>query len=150
MDKPIKQKVVIYVIKNDKLLVFRHTDFSYEEVGIQVPAGSIKDGEKPEEAASRELKEETGYECFQIVDPRPLGVEKYDMAPYRSEIQERHFFLAVPTADLPERWDSQETHDGKQLSTHFECFWIPITDGHILQAGQGALLHRIPEVTLPR
>lgn len=147
LNKTTKQKVVVYVIKNDKLLVFRHRDFSYEEVGIQVPAGSIKEGEKPEVAALRELKEETGYDCFQIVDPHPLGIEKYDMTPYRSEIQERHFFLAVPTADLPDRWDSQETHDGEQEPTCFECFWIPVTAGHILQAGQGALLHLIPEVT---
>jgi len=149
MDKTTKQKVVVYVVKKDKLLVFRHIDFSYEEVGIQVPAGSIKDGERPEAAALRELKEETGYDCFQILDPRPLGVEKYDMTPYRREIQERHFFLATPTADLPERWNSQEDHDGTLLPTRFECFWIPITAGHVLQAGQGALLYRIPEVTLP-
>lgn len=134
------------MIKNDKLLVFRHTDFSYEEVGIQVPAGSIKEDEKPEIAALRELKEETGYDCFQIVDPRPLGVENYDMTPYRSEIQERYFFLAVPTAELPVRWLSEEKHDGEQKPTQFECFWIPIASGHILQAGQGAMLSKIPEV----
>lgn len=147
MEKRAKQKVVVYVVKNDQLLVFRHTDYSYEEVGIQVPAGSIKQGETPEVAALRELKEETGYDTFQIVDPRPLGIEKYDMTPYRTEIQERHFFLAVPTAELPERWNSQEDHDGNQAPTNFECFWIPLTSGHILQAGQGAMLWRIPEVT---
>ena len=148
MEKVTKQKVVVYVIKNDRLLVFRHKDYSYEEVGIQVPAGSIKDGERPEEAALRELKEETGYNCFQIVDPRPLGTERYDMTPYRGEIQERHFFLAVPTAEVPEHWNSKETHDCVQEATHFEFFWLPVTSGHILQSGQGALLYRIPEVTL--
>lgn len=144
MDKKRKQKVIVYVIRDGQLLVFRHTDFSYEEVGIQVPAGSIESGENPEEAALRELKEETGYDCFQIVDPRPLGTEKYDMTPYRQEIQERYFFLAVPTAELPDRWNSREEHDGEQKATRFECFWIPITSGHILQAGQGALLNKIP------
>lgn len=148
MQKVTKQKVIVYVIKNDKLLVFRHKDYSYEEVGIQVPAGSIKEGEKPEMVALRELKEETGYDCFQIVGPRPLGTERYDMTPYRAEIQERFFFLAVPTAELPERWDSYEMHDGEQEPTRFECFWIPLTLAHILQAGQGALLYRIPEVTV--
>jgi 8-oxo-dGTP pyrophosphatase MutT (NUDIX family) len=146
MEKALKQKVVVFVVKDDKLLVFRHTDYSYEEVGIQVPAGSIREGETPEEAALRELKEETGYDCFKIEGS--LGVEKYDMTPYRSEIQERYFFLAIPTADLPERWNSEEKHDGEQEPTRFECFWIPLHSGHILQAGQGALLYKISEVTI--
>lgn len=148
MEKTHKKKVVVYVIKNDKLLVFRHPDFSYEEVGIQVPAGSVKEGETPEAAALRELKEETGRDCFQLVDPRPLGTDTYDMTPYRAEIQERVFFLATPTAELPERWDSQEEHDGEQKPTRFECFWIPLTAAHVLQSGQGSMLYQIPEVTV--
>jgi 8-oxo-dGTP pyrophosphatase MutT (NUDIX family) len=141
MEKQVKQKVVIYVIKNDQLLVFRHTDYSYEEVGIQVPAGSIKEGETPEEAALRELQEETGYSAFRIV--RSLGTSTYDMLPEKPEIHERHFFLAEPTTELPERWNSQEDHDGAQEPTRFECFWIPLELGHILQAGQSALLSKI-------
>lgn len=148
-NKTRKKKVLVYVIKHDRLLVFRHLDFSYEEVGLQVPAGSIEEGERPEDAALRELKEETGYDCFKIIDPNPLGNDTYDMTPHRSEIQERHFFLAVPTATLPERWHSDEKHDGEGGPTRFECFWIPITAGHILQAGQGSMLYRISEVTLP-
>ena len=146
MQKLTKQKVVIYVVKNDKLLVFRHVDFSYEELGIQVPTGSIKDDETPEDAALRELKEETGYDCFQITSA--LGEASYDMTPHRPEIQERHFFLATPTADLPERWQSEELHDGAQPPTRFECFWIPLVSGHVLEAGQGAMLYQISEVRL--
>ncbi|MFB7470596.1 NUDIX domain-containing protein [Kitasatospora sp. NPDC056184] len=41
--------------------MFRHTDYSCEEVGIQVPAGSIRPGETPEAAALREAREETGF-----------------------------------------------------------------------------------------
>ena len=36
-----KKKVIVYVVKDEKLLVFRHVDFSYEEVGVQVPGGTI-------------------------------------------------------------------------------------------------------------
>ena len=72
-----------------------------------------------------------------------IGIAEYDMTPYRAEIQERHFFLAKPTADLPERWRSQEDHDGAQDPTRFECLWIPLESGHVLQAGQGAMLYRV-------
>lgn len=141
MEKITKQKVIVYAVSDGKLLVFRHTDFSYEEVGIQVPAGTIKEGEDPETAALRELQEETGYATFRVI--HSLGTATYYMSPEKPEIHERHFFLAEPTEELPERWNSQEEHDGVQEPTHFECFWIPLEHGHILQAGQGALLSKI-------
>lgn len=141
MEKIRKQKAVVYCIQEQKLLVFRHVDYSFEEVGIQVPAGSIRDGEIPEKAALRELQEETGKQGFVI--KKLLGIAEYDITPYRYEIQERHFFLAVPIDPLPERWQSAELHDGKQEPTRLECFWIPLTAAHILQAGQGALLGKL-------
>jgi 8-oxo-dGTP pyrophosphatase MutT (NUDIX family) len=142
-EKLIKDKVLVYVIRDGKLLVFRHTDYSYEEVGIQVPAGSIKPGETPEAAALREAREETGLKDFKIV--RKLGETEYDISPYRYEIQRRHVFLLELTEPTPERWASQEDHDGEQEPTHFECFWMPLEAAHILQSGQGALLGRLSD-----
>jgi 8-oxo-dGTP pyrophosphatase MutT (NUDIX family) len=140
-EKVIKKKVVVYAVRDGKLLVFRHVDFSYEQVGIQVPAGSVRASETPEAAALRELREETGFDSFEVVSF--LGVELYDISPYRYELQERHFYLARATADLPERWASQEDHDGQQPPTKFECFWIPIEGAHVLQAGQSTMLWRL-------
>jgi 8-oxo-dGTP pyrophosphatase MutT (NUDIX family) len=60
-DKVVKDKVLCYIVRDGRLLVFRHIDHSYEEVGIQVPAGSIRPDETPEEAALREAREETGF-----------------------------------------------------------------------------------------
>ncbi|WP_433194420.1 NUDIX hydrolase [Nocardia sp. CA-107356] len=140
-EKVVKEKVLVYVVYDGKLLVFRHTDYSWEEVGIQVPAGSIRAGETPEDAALREAREETGLSDFNIV--RKLGEAEYDISPYRFEIQHRHFFELELCQDAPDRWASQEDHDGEAEPTRFECFWIALEAAHVLQSGQGALLGRL-------
>ena len=140
-ERVIKEKVVCYVVRDERLLVFRHRDYSDEEVGIQVPAGSIHSDETPEEAALREAREETGLDGFAIV--RKLGVTEYDITPYRYEIQRRHVFQLKLQRSAPERWVSEETHDGEQRPTRFECFWISLRAAHVLQSGQGALLGRL-------
>ncbi len=147
VDKVVCDKVLCYVVRDGRLLVLRHADYSYERVGIQVPGGSIRPGETPEEAALREVREETGLQRFAIV--RKLGESSYDISPYRFEVQRRHVFhleLAEPT---PERWGSRELHDGRLPPTNFECFWIPLEDAHVLQAGQGALIGALYEPGSP-
>jgi 8-oxo-dGTP pyrophosphatase MutT (NUDIX family) len=135
--------VLCYIVREGKLLVFRHTQYTYEEVGIQVPAGSIRAGETPEAAALREAREETGLSAFRIV--RKLGEADYDISPHRFEIQKRHFFHLELDSPTPDRWASQEAHDAAQAATGLECFWIPLEVAHILQSGQGALLGRLSD-----
>ncbi|MFC4055442.1 NUDIX domain-containing protein [Actinomadura syzygii] len=130
--------MLCYIVRDGRLLVFRHTDRTYEEVGIQVPAGSIRPEETPEDAALREAREETGLTQFRIV--RKLGEVTYDISPYRFEIQRRHVFQLELTEPTPQRWASKELHDGERDATHFECFWISLETAHVLQSGQGALL----------
>ncbi|MFB7718404.1 NUDIX domain-containing protein [Nocardia sp. NPDC056100] len=140
-EKVTKEKVLAYIVRDGKLLVFRHSDYSWEEVGIQVPAGSVQDGEMPEDAVLREAREETGFTEFTIV--RKLGEYTYDISPYRFEIQHRHVFELKLGQDTPERWNSREEHGGEGEPTRFECFWIPLEAAHVLQSGQGALLGRL-------
>lgn len=140
-EKTVRQKAVAYVVRDGRLLVLRHVDFSYEEVGIQVPAGGIRPGEPPHEAALREAREETGLHDFTLV--RKLGEFTYDVTPYRFEIQHCHVFHLELREPTPDRWPSREDHDGAQPPTRFECFWIPLESAHILQGGQGMLINRL-------
>ncbi|GLY23728.1 DNA mismatch repair protein MutT [Micromonospora sp. NBRC 101691] len=139
--KVVVDKVLCYIVREGRLLVFRHTDHSYEEVGIQVPGGSVRVGEPLEDAALREAREETGLTGYTIV--RKLGEVEYDISPLRFEIQHRHVFQLALTGPVPDRWASREEHDGEREPTRFECFWIPLPYAHVLQSGQGALLGRL-------
>ena len=142
-DKINASKVLCYIVRDGRLLVFRHVDYDLEQVGIQVPAGSIRQGESPEDAALREAHEETSLSQLSVA--RKLGETTYDLSPYRYEIQHRHVFQPQVHEPTQQRWPSQELHDGQQPPTRLECFWIPLRNAHVLQAGQGALIGAIAE-----
>jgi 8-oxo-dGTP pyrophosphatase MutT (NUDIX family) len=137
MPLAVKQKAVVYCVRGEELLVFTHPETLLES-GVQVPAGTVRDGETPMAAARRELAEETGKDCFEV--QALLGRTVYDQFPYREEVHERFFFLARPTAALPDRWRGQEDHDGLRPPTLFDFFWIPLRSAHVLVAGQSALI----------
>src|SRR5690625_6103723 len=58
----VVRKVVGYVVREDKLLVFTHDDIPLEVTGVQVPAGTIEIDEAPEDAVLREVLEERSEE----------------------------------------------------------------------------------------
>ncbi len=137
------QKVVAYIVRDGHLLVFRHTDdASIDQSGIQVPAGSVKDGERPEEAVLREAYEETGLTGLRIV--RYLGAGEYDMRPYAPAIHVRHYFhLAVEADQVPQQWIHEERSDGTTDPIRFTLYWLPLPQAHVIAAGQAALLGRL-------
>jgi len=138
----VKQKVVCYIVRDRRLLVFRHLDEPWDESGLQVPAGTVKLNEPPETAALREAREETGITALRVV--RKLGEVEYDMAPYRVETHHMHVFQLAVEEQPPECWVSHENDpdDGSEPK-RFECYWIPLAQGHTLSAGQGALLGQL-------
>jgi hypothetical protein len=61
------QKVVAYIVRDGQLLVFTHADHErFDQAGLQVPAGTVKDRELPEDAVLREAEEETGLKGLRI------------------------------------------------------------------------------------
>ena len=134
-------KVLCYIIDRGRVLVFLHRD--HPEAGLQVPAGTIRRGEEPQDAALREATEETGLDGLVVV--RFLGRVAYDISPIRDEIQDRHVFQLATTGPAPEEWTHHELHDGTRPPTFFCFFWLPL--GHpdlaTLVVGQGALLDQV-------
>lgn len=67
--------LVIAVNSNSEILVERQYRQATDNFVYEFPAGSIDEGETPEQAASRELLEETGYEtksCKLLLKTSPL------------------------------------------------------------------------------
>lgn len=137
LPRRVVRKVVAYVVHEKQILVFTHDEVPIEVTGIQVPAGSIADGETPSDAAVREVWEETG---LRVRVTRSLGVEHYDMWPAKPELHERHFFeLEVVDERVAERWTAGEddSSDGGEL-VRWTCWWTPLTNAHVLCAGFSA------------
>ncbi|MDD4984543.1 MAG: NUDIX hydrolase [Dehalococcoidales bacterium] len=53
--------VAIIAVAGDSILLVRQFRKPVEQELLEIPAGGINPGESPEEAVSRELREETGY-----------------------------------------------------------------------------------------
>ncbi|HZG55401.1 NUDIX hydrolase [Paenibacillus sp.] len=58
--------VAVIAVVADKLLVVEQYRKPLERLQVEIPAGKLDGGEDPAEAAKRELKEETGYECDRV------------------------------------------------------------------------------------
>mgnify|MGYP000044121712 FL=1 len=67
---------VIAFTEGGKVVMIRQYRFGTQQVELEIPGGVIEEGETPEEAAVRELEEETGYNggeisCLGSVSPNP-------------------------------------------------------------------------------
>lgn len=133
-------KVVTYITCADRLLVFRHRDFP--EVGVQVPAGTVEEGEDLAAAALREAAEETGLRDLCIV--KYLGSAEYDISELRPEMHIRHFFHLEAVPPVPEKWLHFERHPsgGDLREIALDCYWVD-KGGVDLYLGFGALLDQL-------
>ena len=137
----VRRKVLAYVTRGDELLVFRHRDFP--DAGLQVPAGTIEEGEDPENAALREVREESGLTDVRVVGF--LGRYLYDAAPERDEAHDRRVYHLELTGPAEQAWLHYETDpsDGGPPIA-FEFFWMSLRDPELrLAGGQGDLLHKL-------
>ncbi|MFV0387590.1 MAG: NUDIX hydrolase [Pyrinomonadaceae bacterium] len=61
---------VIPTTKSDEVILIEQFRHGSGKIELEIPGGMIDLGESPENAAIRELKEETGFECEELV---PIG-----------------------------------------------------------------------------
>jgi ADP-ribose pyrophosphatase YjhB (NUDIX family) len=123
----------------ERLLIFSHPEAP--AAGLQVPAGSLEEGEDPAAGALREAHEETdlALEDLQLVGK--LGEQLRDMRDVgKDELHHRHFFhLRCTAGTVPERWRTYELYASDEIAAGvppehrtrhlFECFWVPLPNG---------------------
>ncbi|MDZ7953110.1 NUDIX hydrolase [Nostoc sp. DedQUE09] len=127
-NKTIIKKVLAYVTKKNKLMVFTHTDFP--EAGMQVPAGTVEEGEEPSEAVLREIYEESGVKGVQIIEL--LGIYQYNMTPYRDEVQERYVYHLELTQSTPSTWRHWEIHPSTSKNPiAFDFYWVKLDSSNL-------------------
>ncbi len=140
----LKYKAFAYITNRNRLLVFSHP--FVPEAGIQVPAGTIKVDERPEEAVLREAFEETGLSDL-IIDSF-LGEHERDMSDFGwDEIHHRYFYHLLCEGNPPAAWrhaerDPSDTPEPVLIT--FEFFWAPLPhDVPPLIADHGKMLPQL-------
>lgn len=140
-----KRKVLAYITKgqepNLELLVFRHRD--HPEAGLQVPGGTVEDGEQLVDAMYREIKEETGIDQgnLQLIG----NIHTYNYYPVdRETIYERTFFHLIYLGEQ-KVWDHLVMCEGEDNGLVFQYRWEPLASLPLLAGEQGAALHVLSE-----
>lgn len=141
--KKVLKKVYTYILeqygRQFKLLVLEHVD--NPEVGIQIPGGTVEQGEEIPSAALREAREETGLQDLQLVEK--LGVVERDLSEFGiAEIHERHYFYFRCGNKTKPTWIAYEEtpSDGSPGPIPFCFYWVDLDDVPQLSGGQDEML----------
>ena len=135
-----KRKVLAYITKgkesNLELLVFNHRD--HPDAGLQVPGGTVEEGEQLVDAVFREIKEETGIEKGNLQLIGNIHTSNY-YPEDRETIHERTFFHLSYLGDQ-QVWDHLVMCDGEDNGLVFQYRWEPLASLPLLAGEQGAAL----------
>ena len=120
MGESLGERATVAVIRDGKVLLVRDVDPTF-----MMPGGAIEPGESPEEAAVRELREETGLEAASV---EPLFV--WESSTFRHHVfgieAEGEVKIGHEISDF--RW--WDAHTDLPVFPHVEVVWERLrTDG---------------------
>ena len=119
--------------KNQEVLLIKQYRHGLQKVILELPGGSVDDGESPLEAAKRELMEETSYASDTWIE---VGCASPNPAIYTNRI---YSFLAIDVEKIGE----QSAYDAENI----EILFVPLDDV-IAMAKRGDLIHSLNISTL--
>ena len=106
---------VVAIYGKDKIVLIRQYRKPAESVIFEIPAGLARRGEKPVQAARRELEEETGFKARKM----KKVFEGYASPGYSTEIIQ--FFLAKGLKRTKQQYDEDELIDVKIIPIKSCC-----------------------------
>lgn len=144
-----KTKVGAFILRpqpqgSNHLLLFTHPD--HPEAPIQIPGGSVEEGEDIEAALYREIKEETGMIGLKI--KRKIGVSEMPSILNKNEILERHCYLLEAPPQVKDEWIHTVEGDGLDSGIRFQFSWYKINTNFTLTGDLGYFMspEHIPEL----
>ncbi|PCR92431.1 NUDIX hydrolase [Natrinema ejinorense] len=112
------QKACAYITRDtDELLVFEGPGHD----GLQIPKGTLEDGESPREALFREVLEESGLGTLN--GTRHLTTDVWTRREEPPKRYVRHFFHAT-VHEPRDRWTHTVTDGGGEHGAEFEFRWV--------------------------
>ncbi|MDQ4073498.1 MAG: NUDIX hydrolase, partial [Thermoproteota archaeon] len=73
---------IVPFMSNDEILAIKSYRYLVDSFQIEVPSGYIDEGESAQQAALRELKEETGYSARKLI---PIGTYTTDYSMFKQK-----------------------------------------------------------------
>ena len=143
-----RKRVVVYGLLNcpdgPQLLVFEHRDIP--DAGVQVPAGGIEADESVEDAARRELREETGVVAASVT---VIGQVR-EMHPNGYWCENTYVYVAL-IGTHPSVWEHTVSAGDADAGLVFTCYFLPLNQAsgtlHESQRSHLTVLERAASAT---
>ncbi len=138
----VRRRVTCYVTRSgergDELLVFEHADDDpVNPSGVQVPSGGMATFEDIEQAAMREVEEETGLEELTFVEQ--LGAQERGLDDPEGAAMTTFVRLETPN-DGRTSWEHMVVSEDEDDGLVFLCRWEPLPLSLELAGDQGEFL----------
>lgn len=134
----MREAVGILAFCGDNIVLIKQYRYMFDSWEYEIPGGMVDEGASPEEAALRELREETGYEAEKLV---PLG---FCYPSLGATTEKMHLFCTECGNNRSQELDCLETISVESVS--FASFRKMVADGTFNQSTGMVALARYREM----